>query len=224
MKLNTVLIQVLKNFSSINTNLVVKAGSRIRTKSIAGQLLGEVNFDDVTFPKDFAIYDLNEFIGVLSMFTEPELNFEDGYLTISQGKQSVKYRYGDEATFKVRPPENELKRPPCEINFEIEQSELASLIRAAAIMKLPEIAIVSDGTSVKAKVYDSHNPLSNDFSIDIDVDADVPYTMIINIDNLKLIPGSYTVDITSKKVAFFTNKNVNLQYVVMMQSDSTYGE
>lgn len=224
MKLTPEVVLVLKNFCSINTNLVVKEGNRIRTKSIAGQLLGEVNFDDVTFPVDFAIYDLNEFIGVLSMFSEPELVFESDYLTIKQGKLSVKYRYGDVDTFKVVPPQNELKQPPCEINFDIEQSEFANLIRAASIMKLPEIAIVSDGENVVAKVYDSHNPLSNDFSIDIDLETDVPFTMIMAVDNLKLIPGDYSVSITSKKVAFFKNKKMSMSYVVMLNSDSTYGE
>jgi len=224
MKLTPEVIQVFKNFCSINTNLVVKQGNRIRTKSIAGQLLGEVNFDDVTFPMDFAIYDLNEFIGVLSMFTEPELVFDDGLLTIKQGKLSVKYRYGDVDTFKVVPPQNELKQPPCEIKFDLEQSEFASLIRAASIMKLQEIAIVSDGSKVVAKAYDSNNPLSNDFSIDIDMDTDVPFTMIMAVDNLKLIPGDYSVAVTSKKVAFFKNKKMDLSYVVMMNSNSVYGE
>lgn len=224
MKLTPEVITTLKNFCSINTNLVVKAGNRIRTKSIAGQLLGEVNFEDVTFPVDFAIYDLNEFIGVLSMFSEPELVFEEGLLTIKQGKLSVKYRYGDVETFKVVPPQNELKQPPCEINFSIEQSEFANLIRAASIMKLEEIAIVSDGEKVVAKAYDANNPLSNDFSIDLDLEADVPYTMIMAVDNLKLIPGDYDVSITSKKVAFFKNKKMSLSYVVMMNGTSVYGE
>ena len=97
-------LMVLKNFAGINNSILVKKGSKLRTMSVAKNILAEADITE-DFPREFGIYDLNQFLNGLSLHQDPNLDFsEDTYLTIREGKRRVKYFYADPQVI-VSPPE-----------------------------------------------------------------------------------------------------------------------
>ena len=79
MKLNSGTLNVLKNFATINQNLMIKEGSTITTMSAMKNIVAKASVEE-TFPKQIAIYDLNEFLSSTSLFKQPVIDFEDNNL------------------------------------------------------------------------------------------------------------------------------------------------
>ena len=86
MKLSSNTTSVLKNFATINQNLVIKEGNSITTMSAMKNIVAKAEVEE-TFPQEIAIYDLNEFLGALSLFSSPILDFNDSYVMISEETQ-----------------------------------------------------------------------------------------------------------------------------------------
>ena len=84
MKLSDKTVGILKNFSTINQNILIKEGSKLRTMSTMKNILAEADVSEA-FPTDFGIYDLNEFLGVLTLAKDADLNFDNQ--SILDGKQ-----------------------------------------------------------------------------------------------------------------------------------------
>jgi len=107
MKLSEETITVLKNFASINQSILIKNGSNLRTISIMKNILGEAKIQE-EFPRDFAIYDLNQFLNGLNLHQDPDLDFTDNsYVTIREGKRKAKYFFADPEVI-VSPPEKQI--------------------------------------------------------------------------------------------------------------------
>lgn len=127
MKLSVETVTVLKNFSSINQSILVKSGSKLRTISVMKNILAECDVKE-NFPKDFAIYDLNQFLNGLSLHQDPDLDFDnDTYIVIREGKKRVKYFFADPEVI-VTPPDKEIELPSQDVCFQLEHSQLLSLI------------------------------------------------------------------------------------------------
>ena len=91
MNLSSDTVAVLKNFSDINQNILVKPGNKVQTISTMKNILAEAEVSE-KFEDEFAIYDLPEFLRSVELFEKPELKFNGGgYVNISQSKQSIKY-------------------------------------------------------------------------------------------------------------------------------------
>ena len=150
MKLSEQTISVLKNFSSINQNILVKHGAELRTMSTMKNILGEAIISE-SFPRDFGIYDLNEFLGVLTLVKDPELEFDnDNYLTVNSGRSKIKYFYSDPSILTT-PPET-FNAPECDVNIEISEKVLDQVLKASAVMQLPDIIVrgETDNTFIEA--------------------------------------------------------------------------
>ncbi len=103
MKLSEHTISVLKNFATINQNLVIKEGSELTTMSAMKNIVAKADVEE-SFDKEVAIYDLNEFLASISLFTNPILEFEDGFVTIKEEnnpKNSLKYFYSDPSVVTI---------------------------------------------------------------------------------------------------------------------------
>lgn len=222
MKLSQETLSILKNFAGINLNLVVTAGKVLQSVAVTKSILASANVGE-EFPNDFDLYDLSEFLGVISLFKDPDLSFAEDHVVISEGRNKVKYMYGDKATFKVIPPKNGIPFADPEIEFEIDQNDLQSLIKASSILKLQEIAFTNVDGKFVAKVYDQKSPLSNSFSIDIEAEAiKGTFTMIAKVENLRMLPGSYKIEISSKKIAHLINQNIDVEYYIALEATSTF--
>jgi hypothetical protein len=221
MKLSENTLAILKNFSSINQSILVKSGSKLRTISVMKNILAEAEITE-TFPKDFAIYDLNQFLNGLSLHQDPDIDFSnDSHLIIREGKRKVKYFFADPEVI-VSPPEKEISLPSQEVCFQLEHSQLDKLIKASAVYQLPDLSAVGEAGVIRLVVRDKKNDTSNEYSIVVG-ETDKEFTFNFKVENIKIIPGAYDVVVSQKLLAQFTNPKYNLCYYIALEPDSTFG-
>ena len=196
-------LMVLKNFAGINNSILVKKGSKLRTMSVAKNILAEADINE-DFPREFGIYDLNQFLNGLSLHQDPNLDFsEDTYLTIREGKRRVKYFFADPQVI-VTPPEKEIDLPTKDVCFQIESVTLDKLLKAAAVYQLPDLSAVGKDGVIKLVVRDKKNDTSNEFAIVVG-ETDKDFVFNFKVENIKIIPGAYDVVISSKLLSKLTS-------------------
>ena len=216
MKLSSETKEVLKNFSTINQNLVIKEGSSISTMSAMKNIVANAKVTE-KFPKEFAIYDLNEFLAALSLFANPELDFKDDFVLITEESKSLKYWYSDPSV--VTTPQKEITMPSVEISYKLSSSTLSEVQRAAAVIGAPDM-LLENG---KLKVTDKKNSTANDYWTSLDVDKnDAEYKFWFKVENLKIIPGTYDVEMSAKKISRFKNTSVDVEYFIALEPESSY--
>ena len=226
MKLSNETVTVLKNFSTINQNLVIKAGKKLSTMSAMKNIVASADVQE-DFPQDFAIYDLNEFLAALSLFEKIDLDFKNDFVVITEGgysRRALQYWYSDPSV--VTHPKTDITMPDPDVEFEFSSSTLSEVQKAASIIGAPDMVLegMSKGNSV-IKVTDKKNATANDFKVHVPVDEntkDVPYKFWFKVENLKLIPGSYNVNVSSKKISHFSNTKVPVQYFIALEPESSY--
>ncbi len=213
-------LMVLKNFAGINNSILVKKGSKLRTMSVAKNILAEADITE-DFPREFGIYDLNQFLNGLSLHQDPNLDFsEDTYLTIREGKRRVKYFFADPQVI-VTPPEKEIDLPTKDVCFQIESVTLDKLLKAASVYQLPDLSAVGKDGVIKLVVRDKKNDTSNEFAIVVG-ETDKDFVFNFKVENIKIIPGAYDVVISSKLLSKFTNTNMSLVYYIALEPDSVF--
>ena len=220
MKLSDSTLAVLKNFAGINNSILVKKGNQLRTISVAKNILAEAEIPE-DFPRDVAIYDLNQFLNGLSLHQDPNLDFtEDSHITIKEGKRRVKYFYADPQVI-IAPPDKEINLPTQEICFQLESNSLEKLVKAAAVYQLPDLSVIGKNNEIHMVVRDKKNDTSNEYSIYVG-ETDSNFELNFKMENIKIIPGPYDVVISSKLLSEFTNKQYNLKYFIALEPDSTF--
>ena len=218
MKLSNGTINVLKNFSTINQNLVIKEGSDISTMSAMKNIVAKAKVEE-DFTKEFAIYDLNEFLSALSLFGTPDLDFQDDYVVITEegSAKSLKYWYSDPSV--VTTPTKDITMPSKELQFDFSSDSLAEITKAASVIGAPDMVLEKG----KLRVTDKKNTTANDYATELDVpDSDVDYKFWFKVENLKLLPGSYSVEVSSKNISRFSNSNVDIEYFIALEPESSY--
>lgn len=221
MKLSENTLTILKNFSGINQSILVKSGSQLRTISIAKNILAEAKIIE-KFPRDFAIYDLNQFLNGLSLHQNPELDFsQESYLKITEGKKRVKYFYADPNVI-IYPPEKNIELPSNDICFQLDTTVLEKLLKAASVYHLPDLSAVGESGVIKLVVRDKKNDTSNEYSIIVG-ETDNIFTFNFKVENMKMILGSYDVVISSKLLSEFKSSKYDLKYYIALEPDSTFG-
>ena len=220
MKLSDQTLNILKNFAGINNSILVKQGTQLRTISVAKNILAEASIDE-DFPRDFAVYDLNQFLNGLSLHQDPEMDFsEDSYLNIREGKRRVKYFYADPQVI-VSPPDKEITLPSEDVHFQLDSTSLEKLLKAAAVYQLPDLSAVGGAGVVKLVVRDKKNDTSNEYSIVVG-ETDREFSFNFKVENIKIIPGAYDVVVSQKLLSTFSNSNYNLKYYIALEPDSTF--
>ena len=221
MKLSDSTLTVLKNFAGINNSILVKEGKKLRTLSVAKNILAEANITE-EFPRDVAIYDLNQFLNGLSLHADPDLDFSpDSYITIKEGKRRVKYFYADPQVI-VAPPEKDINLPTEDVCFQLDSTALDKLLKAAAVYQLPDLSAIGENGVVKLVVRDKKNDTSNEYAVVVG-ETDAVFTFNFRVENIKIIPGAYNVVVSSKLLSKFSNTQYDLQYYIALEPDSTFG-
>ena len=225
MKLSNDTITVLKNFSTINQNLVIKEGTELTTMSALKNIVAKATIKD-DFPQEIAIYDLNEFLSALSLFVEPELVFQDKFVVI-RGKDKnnfLNYFYSDPSL--VTTPKSTLTMPDPEVSFNLPGGQLGEVTRSAAVIGAPDMCLeaMTDKTAL-IKVTDKKNLDNHTYAVKVDVDThgkDVPYKYWFKTENLKLLGGDYSVAMSSKRISHFVNNTVPVEYWIALEAETTY--
>ena len=228
MKLSNETVTVLKNFSTINQNLVIKSGNSISTMSAMKNIVAKAEVSE-TFPRDFAIYDLNEFLAALSLFDKPDLDFKEDFVVVTEDgstNKTLKYWYSDPSV--VTTPTKEITMPSSEVTFTLTSDLLSDVTKAAAVIGAPDMVLEGmDLGSAVLKVADKKNDTSNNYAQHLDIwydegDKNVPYKFWFKVENLKLLSGSYNVQVSSKKISYFKNSNVDVEYFIALEPESSY--
>ena len=221
MKLSDKTLSVLKNFSTINQSILFKQGNKLRTISVMKNILAEATITE-ELPKDFGIYDLNQFLNGLGLHQNPELDFvNEGHVVIKEGRMRSKYFFADPNVI-ITPPEKSIELPSEDVSFELRTEQLDKLLKAAAIYQLPDLAVVGGEGVVKVLVRDKKNDTSNDFSIVVG-ETDKEFSFNFKVENIKILPGTYDVIVSQKLLSRFTSKNHDLLYYIALEPDSTFG-
>jgi hypothetical protein len=216
-------LSILKNFSQLNSNLLVRPGNVINTVTGAKNVMAQATVQE-DFPVEFGIWDLNKFLGTLSLFDSPTCVFGEKSVKISgEGGRAVTYYYSEPSLLTTI--NKQVQMPETVINLSLTQSVFADLQRAASVLQLPDLSFTSmGGENILAVVRDKKDPTSNDYSVAVgDVLGDTPnFEFNFKIDNLKLLPGDYDVEICESVVSSFTNTNTDVKYWIALETDSTY--
>lgn len=217
MKLSKETVELFKNFSGINTNLLLKQGNKVATIAAQKNVMADTTVNE-TFPADFGIYDLGEFLGALSVFEDPDLYFSDKFVTIKQGNMSIKYFAASPEA--ITAPTKSITFPEAEINFALSAKQLDMIRRTASVLSTDDLSIVGNGTTITAVVGDKKNASGNCFS-EIVGSTDKSFKVNLKVENLKMLPGDYSVSISSKKISRFKGAG-DLVYYVAVEADSTF--
>jgi hypothetical protein len=224
MKLSKSTIEVLKNFSSINSNILIAPGNKIKTLATTRSVMAECEIDS-SFPQEFGIWDLNRFLSTISLFSEPEFEFHDKYVLIRSSKgSSVKYFYCEPSILTTT--SKNISMPPVVVSFELSSDSLAEVLKSASVLQLNDIAFRSTKAGkIEVCALNKDDPSSNSYSTIV---GDLPsgftdeFVFYVKAENLKIIPGTYTVSLTETVVAKFENTTRKLSYYIALESDSVY--
>ena len=220
MKLSDSTLSLLKNFSAINQSILFKQGTKLRTISVMKNILAEATITE-ELPRDFGIYDLNQFLNGLSLHNSPDLDFqEDNYVVIKEGRSRSKYFFADPQVI-VTPPDKTFLLPSEDVTFDLSTDQLDKLLKAAAIYQLPDLSVVGENGAVKLLVRDKKNDTSNDYSVTVG-ETDKQFSFNFKVENIKILPGNYEVVVSSKLLSRFRSKNQDLTYFIALEPDSTF--
>ena len=221
MNLSVKTLTILKNFAGVNNSILVKKGNQLRTISVAKNILAEAEIEE-DFPREFGIYDLNQFLNGLGLHQDPDLDFEnDSYVNIREGKRRAKYFFADPQVI-ISPPEKEITLPSEDVHFQLESSALDKLLKAAGVYQLPDFSVIGEAGVVKLVVRDKKNDTSNQFTVVVG-ETDKEFIFNFKVENVKIIPGDYDVVVSSKLLSKFSNSTYNLKYYIALEPDSTFG-
>ena len=212
-------VAILKNFSTINQSVLIKPGKRLRSMSVMKNILVEAEVTE-EFDSEIGIYDLNQFLNCLSLIPGAEVTVSDNSLVISDNQNSIDYRLSDPSVIAA-PPDKELKLPSEDVCVVLSEEHLETVKKAAAVLQIPDVSLVGDGTSIKLCVRDKKNSSSNSYSIDVG-DTTHVFQFNLKVENLKMMTGDYDVLISSKNLAQFTSHSRPIVYYIAVEPDSTF--
>jgi len=224
MELSNRTVEILRNFSTINPNIVVNGGNVLKTMSIAKNIVSRAEIEE-SFPNTFGIYDLSEFLSVLSLVDRPSITFGDNFCTVSDGSglSSVKYFYSDPEMLSA--PKKDIVMPECEVKFLLTNETLSKIKRASSALGYDNISIRPNGNSIEVTVVDTNDSTSNSFSVLVEgsFPEGADFNFIMGVGNMKLLGEDYEVSVSTKLISHFKSITSETQYFIALEKSSTYG-
>jgi len=221
MRISSETLNILKNYSTICSNLFVKPGNKIRSLASTMNIMAEATVKE-DFPVEFGIYDLSQFLSTISLFKDPDFDFQEKMVVISSESKNARitYRYSDPSLL-IR-AEKDVKMPNVSVEFDFKAEHYNDLMKAAATLQLPNVAVQSQDEDIILRVFDSSNSnSSNDYSINLGRnETGREFLLIFKTENIKLLPDDYKVKVSSKNVSEFTGTNRDIKYWITLLSDS----
>lgn len=211
-------LSVLKSFSSINQSIVIKPGDKLRTISNQKTIMAEANLD-MKFDSTAAIYDLARFLATVSLFEKPDLTFNEKTIAITEGRKRVNYTLA-EPSMIVQPPDKGVNMPPCEVEVDLSWSNISEVLKAAAVLQLPEVSFTGKDGEVTLEALDSKNPTSDRYGVSVG-ETENNFNFFIKVENLKLMQADYKASLSSSGLSSFVNENVS--YWIAVESKSNFG-
>ena len=215
MRLSKETYNILKNFAAINSNILIQPGNLLKTVSAGKNIYVEAKVTE-DFDVDVPIWDLNKFLGILSMFNNPDLEFHDTHVVITNGRSSVTYYYSEPTLLTV--PTREIKMPAVVTQFDLDEKDLNEILKASSVLQVSDLRMVGADGKFMISVDDSGQSTSNSFEIVIDENYEgKDFEGTINVSEMKFIPGSYSVELTDTIISKFTHKSLDLSYYIAIK-------
>ena len=222
MKLSSDTMNILKNYATINQNLMIKEGKEITTMSAMKNIVARAEVEE-EFPQEVAIYDLNEFLSALSLFKSPNLQFQDTYVNITEEnnpKTSLKYFYSDPSV--VTTPSKMITMPSNEVTFTLESATLSNITKAAAVIGSADLVLENSSGTPSLTVKDKKNDTANSYSMGVETKGEGKFSFFFKVENLKLIDGKYNVEVSSKNISHMKNESTPIEYWIALEPESNY--
>jgi hypothetical protein len=222
MKISSNTIAVLKNFASVNASISVKPGSKLKTLSPQNNIMAEASVAE-KFERPFAIYDLSQFLGAVSLFgEEADFQFENTHLTLKAGNRSLRYYYAEAGMVKAA--DKNIHLPSVDVEFDLSEKQLNEILKAASILGVAEIIVSADDANepIKVSCLNSKNNTSNSYAVDVGANAERKFRAVLKVDNLKMISGDYHVEICCKGLSHFVNSKLGVDYYVALEASSQF--
>jgi len=218
MKLSNETREVLKNFSTINSNLMVREGNTLKTISAMKNIVAKAEIPD-SFSNEFGIYDLHEFLSSLSLFKMPDLTFEENRVILKEdgGKSKCNFYYCDPSV--ITTVSKDITMPSVDVEFTLSEDTLSSVLKAAAVLAAPDLILsAQEGGDIELKVADKKNDTANSFSVKVGDNSPTSYNYYFKVENLKLIPGTYKVEVSSRNISRFVNEAKSVEYFIALET------
>lgn len=215
-------ISILKNFASIQPNIVFKSGQEIKTIAEAKNIVAKATISE-TIPQNFGIYDLNDFLSSMTLFSSPTINFSsDGKsVDLNEGKSSLTYYFSDET--QLTHPTKDVAMPAIDVSFKLTSEVLKSLQRACSLLDVSTISIENAGSGIVVKVKNPKNSTSNSYGTEVDGNNNGhTFKFHFDISNFKILPGDYEVSISGKLISHFKHQTLPVEYWIALEKTSTY--
>ena len=226
MQLHNDTIDILKNFALINPSIAFAPGNLLQTIAPSKVILAKANIED-SFPTTGAIYDLSRFLGVVSLFEKPEFEFTETQVIIKGATQTVNYTFADPSMILTPPTDKNLTIDKPDIDLDIPGAKITAVLKAAAVMQLPEVALMCDGSVVYLQALDSRNPSSDDYKQELrDWTDETTFKIIFKTENFKMMPYDYNLKIQSHISQFtcLSDSRPGLIYWIAAEANSTFGD
>lgn len=217
MKFNARTLQILRNFSTINQSIVFKPGTRLTTLSPTKSVMARATVE-TEFESSFAIFDLPNLLGALTLFEDPELSASSQVLEIREGGRRMNYMLAD-LSLVVEPPSKDVELPSPEVQFTLKSDEFSRLMKALAVIGAPQLAVTGDGETMYFETHNAKNPSESTYRVEVGK-TDKKFKLIFLAENIKLMPGDYEVQISSRGLSHF--KGVDIEYWIAVEHTSTY--
>lgn len=222
MKLSNETLSVLKNFASINSGIEFKTGNKIATISSTKTVLAKATLKD-DFPQDFCIYDLNQFLSVHSLYKDSELDFDASNVIFKSGRSKIKYRMTAKNMI-VTAPDKDIPLSNPEVSFTLKEEDLADVLKSASVLQSPNVAVESDGVKIKLTTFNAKDDAAHTNSIEVGDGNGNVFKAVFLTENLKMVSGTYDVEIFSKGLATFSNANEDIDYWIAIEAkESNFG-
>ncbi len=202
-------VEILKNFSSINQGIVIRKGNKLKTMSVHKNVFASSVVPD-NFEREIAVYDLNELLSTLSLFTAPEISYKEDHILIKSGKSRVRYKYSSPSVIVSPPVDKNISIQP-QLTFKLQAVVLEQIMKASSVMKLKELEISESGLRAFNK-----SQVGNKYVVEVEGVEGTCSPKVLSIANLKLLPRDYTVEVDNRAVRF-TSVDGSLEYIVAVE-------
>ena len=223
MKMSNTTLEYLKNYSTINSNIIIEPGNTLKTLSPVKNVMSECTISE-TFEQTIAIWDLNKFLGTISLFDNPTFEFHENHVVISDEGKSAKTKYHYAEPELIQSVTQTINMPDPVVDFRLTEGNLNQIMKAASVLQLPDLCVRNEGGTLELVALDAKDSSCNTYSVNLgDVDDDTPaFDFFFKTENMKMLPGDYDVEITSKLVSKFTSVNNDLAYWIALENNSNY--
>lgn len=218
MKISNETLNILKNYASINSNIVVLPGNTIKTISPSKSIFSEATISE-NFPIDFGIWDLNRFLSTISLFNDPDLDFTQNYVRISSGNSKIDYYYSEKSLLTTI--NKKITMPTPTVSFKLSEKDFKEMSKVSAVLQAPDFAVVGEGNRMYVKIFNVKDDTANKYEFDLGAnDLGKDFFALFKFENIKIISGNYTVSISNKNLAEFSNDNCSIKYWIPLEMNS----